>query len=302
MRALVSNMITIFADSGPCRNAPLCDWFVALQSQRSKQNAASSQGFLKIMTYLAKGMGTRWIKAAFAGLALASSGAMAAGPGDLLVAPTRVVMDGAGNTEVILNNIGQETATYRVSLEIKRMTPEGVLVDIPTDKINASETAALGLVQYSPRRITLPPNQPQVVRVAIRPTPTLPDGEYRVHMLFRAIPPAKPIAAQGEASGVAISITPIYGVTIPVIFRKGQLKAASAIANPRLESGKNGSSLVFDLSRGGTAVYPEVAQRSVTIPVTPEIAAKLKGPVTVQYIQDREAGGATLAEVKAVVR
>ncbi|MGN6288439.1 MAG: fimbrial biogenesis chaperone, partial [Sphingopyxis terrae] len=38
--------------------------------------------------------------------------------GDLLVAPTRVILDGSRGTEVVLNNIGAEPATYRVSLEV----------------------------------------------------------------------------------------------------------------------------------------------------------------------------------------
>ena len=48
-----------------------------------------------------------------------------AGIGDLLVAPTRVVLNGSRGTEVILNNIGEDVATYRVSAELRRMTPEG---------------------------------------------------------------------------------------------------------------------------------------------------------------------------------
>jgi len=40
-----------------------------------------------------------------------------AGIGDLLVAPTRIVLDGRRGAEVILNNIGDEPATYRVSVQ-----------------------------------------------------------------------------------------------------------------------------------------------------------------------------------------
>ena len=39
---------------------------------------------------------------------------------------------------------------------------------------------------------TLAPHQPQAIRIAARPPQGLPDGEYRVHLLFRAIPPATP--------------------------------------------------------------------------------------------------------------
>ena len=46
----------------------------------------------------------------------------AAAQGDLLVAPTRVIMDGRGTANVILSNIGTEEATYRISAELRRMT------------------------------------------------------------------------------------------------------------------------------------------------------------------------------------
>lgn len=60
--------------------------------------------------------------------ALSLSPAQAAG--DLLVAPTRIVLDGQRGTEIILNNIGSETATYRISLELRRMTTEGRLTEV----------------------------------------------------------------------------------------------------------------------------------------------------------------------------
>ena len=55
-----------------------------------------------------------------------------AGVGDLLVAPTRIVLDGRKGSEIILNNIGDEPATYRVSVEFRRMTEAGDLVDVTT--------------------------------------------------------------------------------------------------------------------------------------------------------------------------
>ena len=56
--------------------------------------------------------------------------------GDLLVAPTRIVLDGQRGTEIILNNIGAETATYRVSLELRRMSKEGRLTVVSPEEAN----------------------------------------------------------------------------------------------------------------------------------------------------------------------
>ena len=115
----------------------------------------------------------------------ATSPAYAAG--DLLVAPTRVILDGSRGTEVVLNNIGDVPATYRISLEIKRMTAVGGLDEVAEDAANATEQAALSMIAVTPRRVVLPPNQPQVVRVGARVPEGTPPGEYRAHLLFRAV-------------------------------------------------------------------------------------------------------------------
>src|SRR5437764_5884125 len=109
------------------------------------------------------------------------------------------------------------------------MTPDGQLANVadPT----AQEKAAADMIVYAPRRVTLAPHEPQSIRIAARPPKGLPDGEYRVHLLFRAIPPATPVAAQANepVKGVHFQLTPVYGVTIPVIVRLGNLEASAGI-------------------------------------------------------------------------
>jgi P pilus assembly chaperone PapD len=162
-----------------------------------------------------------------------------AGVGDLLVAPTRIVLDGRKGAEIILNNIGDEPATYRVSIEFRRMTEKGDLTDVATP--SAADQAAEDMIVYAPRKVTLAPHEPQSIRIAARAPQGLPDGEYRVHMLFRAIPTATPVVqpAGAPAKGVQFQLTPVYGVTIPVIVRLGNLEAAAGIANVQLEKRNN---------------------------------------------------------------
>ncbi len=251
----------------------------------------------------------------------------AAAQGDLLVAPTRVILNGGGNAEVVLSNIGNQAATYRIGVELRRMEPDGDFTDVTETEANATEKAALEMLRYAPKRITLLPGQPQAIRLSARPAAELPDGEYRVHMSFRAVPPTlAPEAAQaGLASGqVAIRLTPVYGITIPVFIRKGRLEAGATIANPRLGGtatarwleldmrrtgqrsvygeilGKRGSEQIFAIK--GIAIYPEVAGRSVRIPLTVEQAAKLTGPVRIEYRELPENGGQLIAEIVSTVR
>jgi P pilus assembly chaperone PapD len=253
-----------------------------------------------------------------------ASPAAEAGVGDLLVAPTRIVLDGRRGAEVILNNIGDDVATYRVTTELRRMTPDGNLVDVTEP--NAGEKVAQEMLLYAPRRITLPPNQPQAIRLSARAPEGLPDGEYRVHMLFRAVPPPRSQVSPQKIDGVAFQLRPIYGVTIPVIIRLGHLEAKAAIANVRKVTADGKPAIALDISRAGDrstfgavkvfkagvaepialvngiAVYTEVGQRSVTIPIDPAQLANASGQVTVQYVEPTDTGPVTLAETSAVLR
>lgn len=256
---------------------------------------------------------------------LACSAAFLAQPalaaGDLLVAPTRVVLDSGRGTEVILNNVGNDIATYRISLELRRMTPDGKLEEVVSGTESEKEKATLAMISYAPRRVTLPPNQPQVIRVGARIAPGTPDGEYRAHMLFRAVPDAQPVT-ETPREGLSIALTPIYGVTIPVIIRKGALKATAAISGVKLVRDDDDTMISFQLTRSGDrsvygrlrvtkagvpkpiyeargiAVYAELSQRTVALPLPPEAIAAMRGPVTVQYLEDNDTGG-LIAEAKA---
>ena len=246
--------------------------------------------------------------------------------GDLLIAPTRVVFDGRRGTEVILNNIGNEEATYRITLELRRMNDKGRLDDVDPLAANAKEKTALEVIRYAPRRVTLPPNQPQSIRVGLQTTDSLPDGEYRAHMLFRAIPKAPAaINAEDGANGLKIQLIPIYGISIPIIVRKGNLEATAAMSNVRMGADNEGPTLEFDLSRQGDksvfgeihvtkpgvseplsvakgiAIYPEIASRNVSLPLPPEAAAKMHGEVVISYYEAPEAGGGLITQVRQVL-
>jgi hypothetical protein len=263
-----------------------------------------------------------------AALALFSVAQPALAVGDLLVAPTRVILDGGRGTEIILNNIGNEPATYRISLELRRMTSDGQLAEVLPETITDKEKATLSMISYAPRRVVLPPNQPQAIRVGARFAADLPDGEYRAHMLFRATPDAKVATAATQAhEGLSISLTPIYGVTLPIIVRKGALQATAAISDVHMTRTKDGPAFAFTLSRSGArstygrikitkpgqakpiyeargiAVYAELSKRTVSLPVQDATAlTQMTGPVKVEYLEEGEAGGGTIAETSAVLR
>jgi hypothetical protein len=186
------------------------------------------------------------------------------------------------------------------------------------------------MIIYAPRRVTLAPHEPQAIRIAARPPQGLPDGEYRVHLLFRAIPPATPVvqaaAASEQPKGLHFQLTPVYGVTIPIIVRLGNLQATAGIANVHLDKKDGNSTVSMDVSRSGArstfgeirvlkpgikdpiaiqkavAVYTELNLRHVSVPVSPSFKGDPAGPVTVQYVETYDDGSQVLAETQAVLR
>jgi hypothetical protein len=249
-----------------------------------------------------------------------------AGVGDLLVAPTRLVLNGGRSAEVILNNIGEEPATYRISAEFRRMRSDGTLEEVIDP--SASEKAARDMLIFAPRRVTLAPREPQSVRIAARPAQGLADGEYRVHLLFRAIPPSTPVTAatSAPAKGLSFKLVPVYGVTIPVIVRLGNLSVKAGISDVHVEQRDGKPVIALKLDRNGSrstfgelrvlkpgvkdpvavsravAVYTELNEREVAVPVSESFKGQLAGPVTVEYLETYDDGTKTIAETQAVLR
>jgi P pilus assembly chaperone PapD len=256
-------------------------------------------------------------------LALFSAFPASAGVGDLLVAPTRIVLNGSRGAEIVLSNIGDEVATYRISVELRRMKEDGSLEDVPV--ANDKENTARSMILYAPRRVTIAPNEPQTIRISARAPQGLPDGEYRAHLLFRAVPPPRPVTAPKEVKGIAFELIPIYGVTIPVVIRMGNLQAKVAIANVQLTKQDGKPAVALDLSRAGdrsvygdvrvfkagikdpiaiqrgVAVYTEIGSRHLVIPVKEDLAAAA-GPVTVDFVETSDSGPVPMAETKTVLR
>lgn len=203
------------------------------------------------------------IGAATLSSALRQTSTPRAGAGDLLVAPTRIVLGGPKRTaEINLLNIGTKPALYRISLVHERMDENGRLVDVETSGPN--DKFADDLVRFTPHQVLLAPQISQVIRIQMRLPANLDAGEYRSHMLFRAVtaPAADdkaPIAGT-PPKGISVQITPVYGVSIPVIVRSGQTSASTDFSDVHVVTAPGGEpALVGKLTRSGSAsVYGDL--------------------------------------------
>lgn len=231
------------------------------------------------------------------------------GAGDLMILPTRIILEGRVRaSEVMLKNQGKTAATFRIFIKEMEMAPDGRL----QDRTKASgETTAADLVRYTPRQAELAPGEAQTVRIQLRKPGALPDGEYRSHLVFQGIPPAEPPQPEG-ADGekkLTITIRPVYGISIPIIVRHGETRASLSLGNPRFRAPQTEGAppaVLVDLERQGNrsvmgdievaveaggslkkgtlvavakgiAVYHTLPAREVTLPLQLEKGASIQG-------------------------
>ncbi len=179
--------------------------------------------------------------------------------GELLISPTRIVFEKHIRTaSVSLVNAGNETYTYRIEFVQRRMKPDGSFEEVK--KAAAGEQFSAGMIRFSPRQVSLQPGQAQSVRLMLRKPPKIKDGEYRSHLLFRAIPKASTSSVtqlNNDPKSISIQLTPIIGISIPVIVRHGQTQATTSIA--KLRYFEKNSTVLFDLMRKGNAsIYGDI--------------------------------------------
>lgn len=172
---------------------------------------------------------------------------------NLLINPTRVSLaDGERSTDVILINTSKATTTYRLDWLEKRAQHGGGYVDLTEQQAMEFPTASQ-MIRFSPRQVTLGPNERQTVRIAVRRPSDLVDGEYRSHLLFRALPPARNPDAPLPAQAASTAINIMLNFAIPVVIRQGKMdysvdmSGASITFNPANQQG----GVVVNLTRSG---------------------------------------------------
>jgi len=182
--------------------------------------------------------------------------------GDLLVSPVRIVFEGNKQKEEInLVNTGNDSATYSISFLQYNMTEEGnfVLVEKPED----GQMFADPYLRVFPRKVTLAPREAQVVRLQLRRKPDMAAGEYRSHLYFRAEKETKPLgldASEKDPKLMSVQITPIFGISIPVIIRTGEVKLAVTLSDLKIEMQQDTiANLKFVMNRtGNISAYGDI--------------------------------------------
>ena len=179
--------------------------------------------------------------------------------GNLLITPNRVIFEGRKQKEELnLINKGKETTTYSVSFVQRRMNEDGSFEII--QEPDSGQMFADQYVRIYPRKVTLNPGEAQVVMLQCRRSPDMLPGEYRSHLYFRS---EKNYAVLGTEEAdvddkmLSVQVTPIFGMTIPIIIRSGEVDASSTLSDLELlNPNDENPQLSFTLNRtGNISIY-----------------------------------------------
>lgn len=182
--------------------------------------------------------------------------------GNLMVTPRRVIFEGQRNIqELNLANTGKDTARYLISMLEIRMKQDGTFEQITVP--DSGQNFASRHIRFFPRSVTLGPGEVQTVKVQVTRQSQLKTGEYRSHIYFRAVPEAKPLGAKEpveEKAGLSVQLTPVFGITIPVIIRSGESSATVHLSQAGFNTLPNGKPVVnMVLERtGDRSVYGDL--------------------------------------------
>jgi hypothetical protein len=183
--------------------------------------------------------------------------------GDLLISPLRVIFEGSKKIqEINLANTGNDTASYVITMVNLKMKEDGSFeqVDTPEPGQNFAEK----YVRFFPHRVVLAPGEAQVVKAQLVRTNDLAAGEYRSHMYFRSVPSEHlqgDTTAKKDTTAISIKLTPIYGITIPIIVRVGETTSNVTLSDLSLviDSTTNVPTLHLTFNRtGNISVYGDL--------------------------------------------
>ncbi len=181
--------------------------------------------------------------------------------GNLLITPKRAVFEGSRRSmNLNLANIGQDTATYAISMVQIRMNEDGGFETITEP--DPGQRFADRFIRFFPRSVTLGPNESQVVKLQLIRQGEMTPGEYRSHMYFRAVPEKKPLGEEDiikDTTSISVKLVPIFGITIPAIVRVGESNTSITLTDITLDNAEDSPRLNLVFNRtGNMSVYGDL--------------------------------------------
>ena len=114
-----------------------------------------------------------------------------------------------------------------------------------------------------PRKVTLAPNESQIVKVQLTRSTKLEEGEYRSHLYFRAKKNNNPLGQKEkvlDSTSISVKLEAVFGISIATIIKKGTSNTITTISNLFYEKDQELNHFInFNLNRtGNMSTYGDI--------------------------------------------
>lgn len=157
----------------------------------------------------------------------------------LQVFPTKVKLSTRSKVSTItIRNKGTFRTTYKLSAVFYEQSIDGQMKRVEDPGVEAN--SIIKFLRFSPRQVTLAPNEEQVVRFMVRKTSKLSSGDYRAHIRFEPIKKEEE-KDSGRNNLVMMKIDARVAINVPIIYSHGNVEGKIKLKNFSISSNEKGS-------------------------------------------------------------
>jgi len=174
------------------------------------------------------------------------------------LAPTTLfVHDRTGMAEVYVSNQSSNPQEVNVRFEFHYPTSDstGGIRMIPGSPQVEREHGLSDRIRAFPRRLVIPPNSSQVIRVQVNPMPDRADGMYFTRLILASNAVTPEVASGTQEGAIGTRINYVLEQSIPVFYRKGRNDTGFDLHDISQDRTESRLRLVARLSRTGNSPY-----------------------------------------------
>lgn len=178
--------------------------------------------------------------------------------GQVSLAPTTLfVHDRQGMAEVFVTNQSSNPQEVNVRFEFHYPTSDstGGIRMIPGSPQVEREHGLSDRIRAFPRRLVIPPNSSQVIRVQVNPMPDRPDGMYFTRLILASNAVTPEVASGTQEGAIGTRINYVLEQSIPVFYRKGRNDTGFDLHEVTVDRTETRVRLLARLTRTGNSPY-----------------------------------------------
>jgi len=176
----------------------------------------------------------------------------------VLVAPTVVILSDKQRTgRINIENPGNKPKEVEISFSFGLPQSDSLgKISITLQDSNVTDPrSALGWIKAFPRKVILPPNGSQVVRLVAQPPDNIPDGEYWAHIVVKSQEGQTSFPVASDIDGITTRLNMIMKTAVALKYRTGDLDAQLEMTDVQVNEIDSQVVVYCDLKNQGNVSY-----------------------------------------------